>query len=171
MIPNSTQGCSAMVFTQRSLQRRARSVPFRLLVLVVLAAACAGGRASGTASRTGGSASVADDTGRIYLESEVNRVAVARFGQDAVKYPQILRDQGFTGRVVAEFVVDARGKIEVETFTVVSSTHVEFTNAVREALYDLQYMAARVDGRPVRMRTRQAFDFKLSEYEGRRRPE
>ncbi len=144
------------------------------MAIAWLASACAGGAAGATAGAApDASASVATaaDTGRIYLETEVNRVAVARFGQDAVKYPQILRDQGFTGRVVAEFVVNARGKIEVETFVVVSSTHVEFTNAVREALYDLQYMAARVDGRPVRMRTRQAFDFKLSEYEGRRRPE
>lgn len=160
-----------MNLTQRLLRRPARPVPFTLLALALLATACAVGTAPGVASPTDANAAVAEDTGRIYLESEVNRVAVARFGQDAVKYPQILRDQGFTGRVVAEFVVNARGKIEVETFVVVSSTHVEFTNAVREALYDLQYMAARVDGRPVRMRTRQAFDFKLSEYEGRRRPE
>ena len=77
----------------------------------------------------------------------------------AVEYPPALFAEHTPGRVIAEFVVDALGHVETETFGVVSSTDKLFTEAVRKALPDVQYTPARIDGRAVRQLVHQPFTF------------
>lgn len=160
---------------QRSAQAALNLVRRMLAVaLVVIATACAssgGGTQSVATSVAAASATAATDTGRVYTVTEVTRQAQARFGQNALRYPPELRIQGLIGRVEAEFIVNARGRIEPESFVVLSSTHPDFTQEVKDALPTLEFMAARVGRQPVRVRMRLGFDFKLSEYEGSRRPD
>lgn len=154
---------------QRSTQAALNLVRRMLLVLALCAApaACA---SSGSAS-AGSAGSPAVEANRVYTVAEVTRQAEARFGQNALRYPPELRIQGLIGRVEAEFIVNARGRIEPESFVVLSSTHADFTQEVKDAIPTLEFLPARVGRTPVRVRMRLGFDFKLSEFEGARRPE
>jgi hypothetical protein len=61
--------------------------------------------------------------------------------------------------VIAEFVVDQAGRVETETFGVVSSSDRLFSEAVRRALPDVRYTPAIVNGRAVRQLVQQPFMF------------
>ncbi|MGH7720447.1 MAG: TonB family protein [Gemmatimonadaceae bacterium] len=70
-----------------------------------------------------------------------------------------LHAAGATGGVVAEFVVDTAGRVELETFNVVSSTHPRFTEAVRRALPAARFTPALLAGRRVRQLVQLPFRF------------
>lgn len=74
-------------------------------------------------------------------------------------YPPDLFAARVTGRVVAEFVVDAAGKMEQGTFAVVSSTHELLSVAVTRALEQSTFVPAVKNGKAVRQFVRQQFDF------------
>jgi hypothetical protein len=63
--------------------------------------------------------------------------------------------------VTAEWVVDTVGLADSASFRVVSSTHPQFTNAVREVLPMMRFRPAVLDGRHVRQYVRQQFRFEL----------
>lgn len=163
---------TTMVGDRHEVRQRSAQAALNLLrrMMLVLAVVVSAGACASSGAATGTSTPAAD-TGRVYSVTEVTRQAEARFGQNALRYPPDLRLQGMIGRVEAEFIVNARGRIEPESFVVLSSTHPDFTREVQDALPTLEFMAARVGRMPVRVRMRLGFDFKLSEYEGSRRPE
>lgn len=78
------------------------------------------------------------------------------------KYPAALRAANVEGQVIAQFVVDTTGRVEVRTFEVKSSDHAEFTAAVADALPALRFSPARVGGHPVKQLVRMPFMFSLS---------
>ena len=57
-------------------------------------------------------------------------------------YPDSLRDASVRGQVVAEFVVDERGRVAPETIGIVSSTHPLFADAVRDAIAGARFTPA-----------------------------
>jgi TonB family protein len=63
------------------------------------------------------------------------------------------------GTVLAEFVVDAEGKVEGDTFGVISSTHPLFTAAVRSTIGKAVFTPALRGGKPVRQLVHQPFEF------------
>jgi len=65
-------------------------------------------------------------------------------------YPTALRALETTGSVLAEFVVDSAGRVEMDTFGVVTPARTEFIEAVRAALPRARFIPATIDGRPVR---------------------
>jgi protein TonB len=86
---------------------------------------------------------------------------VAIMGTIRPEYPYTLRSAGTEGRVVAEFVVNEKGRADRDSFRVVSSTHALFTDAVRRALPRMRFKPARIGTRPVAQRVQQLFVFKL----------
>jgi TonB family protein len=74
-------------------------------------------------------------------------------------YPPELFALGAGGTVVAEFVVDASGRLERNTFAVVSTTHQLLSAAVARALAQSTFVPAVKDGKRVRQFVRQRFDF------------
>jgi TonB family protein len=80
----------------------------------------------------------------------------------APAYPQLLRDMGITGRVVAEFVVDTAGWIEPGSWRVVQATHEGFVRAAREAVLRARFHPARVRGVPVRQLVHLPVTFSIS---------
>jgi protein TonB len=64
-----------------------------------------------------------------------------------------------SGSVVAEFVVGEDGRVEGETFGVVSSSHRLFTESVKRALGEAVFLPAIKDGRRVRQVVHQPFAF------------
>jgi TonB family protein len=74
-------------------------------------------------------------------------------------YPAALRAEGVSGQVLAQFIVNADGTVDVRSFKVIRSDHALFTAAVREALSGMRFKPAQVDGRPVRQLFQQPFVF------------
>lgn len=50
------------------------------------------------------------------------------------KYPPELRKENLSDEVLTEFVVDTLGRADLKTFRIIRSTHLEFSDAVREWL-------------------------------------
>ena len=74
-------------------------------------------------------------------------------------YPAELLSEGATGSVLVEYVVDARGVVEPETISVVSSTHPLFSAAVILAVKRATYNPAIKGSTPVRQVVLQPFSF------------
>jgi TonB family protein len=83
-------------------------------------------------------------------------------GEWGVSYPPSMLASGATGMVIAEFVVDTLGRLEWDTFGIVASAHLLFSEAVREAVGAAQFQPARRNGLRVRQMVRQPFEFRLS---------
>ena len=74
-------------------------------------------------------------------------------------YPETLLFSGVPGHVLAEFVVDTLGRVELDTFGVISSTNPRFTQAVQRALPEWAYAPAMLNGKRVRQLVQQPFSF------------
>ena len=97
---------------------------------------------------------------RLFTAAEVDQPA----RQDAMRplrptYPDQLFDAGTRGVVMAEFVVDATGQVNLDTFSAVYSTHPAFTQAVQNVLRDATYIPAVKAGYPVMQVVQHEFRF------------
>jgi TonB family protein len=99
-------------------------------------------------------------TTKPYFEYQVERPAALR-GAMSLRYPPVLRTAGVEGEVLASFVVDATGRVDLSTFRELRSDHRSFTDAVRQALASAKYEAAEVGGRKVSQVVQQPFIFAL----------
>ncbi len=84
--------------------------------------------------------------------------------QDSVKraapvYPDSLYEAALPGTVIAEFVVDITGEVNMDSFNVVSTTHPAFVESVRRALKDAVFYPAVKKGYPVMQVVHQPFNF------------
>lgn len=116
----------------------------------------AGGVASGV---VGGVAPVVQD--QPYFDFQVEKPAASAPGSPGPRYPDILRSGGVEGEVLAQFVVDTTGRVEVATFRVLRSTHALFEQAVRSSLPNMRFLPAEVGGRKVKQLVQQPFVFNL----------
>jgi TonB family protein len=76
-----------------------------------------------------------------------------------IPYPPSLFAAHTRGSVVAEFVVDTEGRVEKETFGIVSATHPLFADAVRTAVLAATFSPALKQGKAVRQLVHQPFEF------------
>jgi TonB family protein len=82
-------------------------------------------------------------------------------GTGKLRYPDAMRQARREGKVLAQFVVDERGLVELSTFKVLESTDPQFTDAVRAALPTMRFYSSRVGGRAVKQLVQQPFTFAL----------
>jgi protein TonB len=94
------------------------------------------------------------------FEVDVEVVAIA--GTIRPQYPEMLRSAGTEGQVIAQFVVNEKGRADPETFRVLSSTHPLFTGAVNRALPQMRFKPATIRGKPVSQLVQQLFVFKIA---------
>lgn len=97
-------------------------------------------------------------------ENEVDKPAVL-LPAIAPKYPDMLRQAGVEGRVVAEFVVDTLGRVEMGSVRITSATHPLFASAVTASLSRLRFLPAESAGHRVRQLVRLPFEFGLDRAE------
>jgi len=96
----------------------------------------------------------------VFTADQVDRVAVLdSMSPLRIPYPPALYAAHTRGLVLAEFVVDAQGHVEDDTFGVISSTHPLFSAAVRGAINGAVFMPALRAGKPVRQLVHQPFEF------------
>ncbi|WP_309672601.1 TonB family protein [Gemmatimonas sp.] len=114
-----------------------------------------GGRADGVEGATG----VARALNDVFLESEVEKPVAVLPGTAGPAYPETLRAAGIEGQVLAQFVVDSAGLVELATFKVLDSQHPLFVAAVRRALSRIRYLPAEARGARVAQLVQQSFHF------------
>lgn len=119
------------------------------------------GVAGGTAKGVEGGTPQPVNANQPYFEFQVEKPVLPREGNPSPRYPDMLRSANITGEVVAQFVVDTTGRAEMRSFKALSSTHEQFTAAVRSALPQMRFYAAETGGRKVRQLVQQAFRFSL----------
>ncbi|MEO8193552.1 MAG: energy transducer TonB [Gemmatimonadales bacterium] len=98
---------------------------------------------------------------RPYDASEVEFPASAIAGTIRPEYPSALRSSGIEGQVIAQFVVDEKGRAHSQTLRIVSSTNDMFAESVTRSLSRMRFVPARVGGRPVAQLVQQLFVFRL----------
>ena len=74
-------------------------------------------------------------------------------------YPDSLYNNMVPGRVLAEFVVDAKGAVNLDTFNVVTTTHPGFVESVRLSLREQSFFPAVRKGQPVQQVVQLPFTF------------
>ncbi|MEO8578211.1 MAG: TonB family protein, partial [Gemmatimonadales bacterium] len=93
------------------------------------------------------------------FQVDVEVVAIA--GSFGPRYPEGLRSAGTEGQVIAQFIVDEKGRADQKSFKVLTSTHPLFADAVRRALPQMRFHPAKIAGKPVSQLVQQQFQFKL----------
>lgn len=125
----------------------------------------AGGNSKGTEGGTGDKDSKGTEAGgdpnRTYFEFQVEQ-PVQSLGGSSPQYPESLRSSGEEGEVLAEFVVNENGRVEMSTFKVLNSSNPAFTASVRRALSGMRFRPAKIGGRSVSQVVQQPFQFKLN---------
>ena len=100
---------------------------------------------------------------RLELSIQRTRLSVADFAKSYRdrKSAEILRQLAAhtRGNVIAEFVVNAEGRVEPGTLGIISSTHPLFADAVRRAVAVAIFTPALRAGKPVRQLVHQPFEF------------
>jgi TonB family protein len=96
-----------------------------------------------------------------YFEFQVEEPAAMRPGPSTMMYPPMLRSAEVEGSVLASFVVDELGVVDLSTFKVLKSDHELFTHAVRTALAEMRFVPAEVGGRKVKQLVQQPFVFRI----------
>lgn len=117
----------------------------------------AGGVAKGV---EGGKAVVQSD--QPYFEFQVEKPVVPAPGSVAPRYPDMLRQAGVEGEVLAQFVVDTTGKAEPGSLKILKSSHDMFVQSVKNALPQMKFIPAEVGGRKVKQLVQQPFTFSIS---------
>jgi periplasmic protein TonB len=117
----------------------------------------AGGTSKGV---EGGKAVVQSD--QPYFEFQVEKPVVPAPGSTSPRYPDMLRQAGVEGEVLAQFVVDTTGKAEPGSLKILKSSHDLFIQSVKNALPQMKFIPAEVGGRKVKQLVQQPFSFSIS---------
>lgn len=117
----------------------------------------AGGVAKGV---EGGKAIVQTD--QPYFEFQVEKPVVPAPGSTSPRYPDMLRQAGVEGEVLAQFVVDTTGRAESGSLKILKSSHDLFIQSVRNALPQMKFIPAEVGGRKVKQLVQQPFTFSIA---------
>lgn len=121
------------------------------------------GAAGGTAKGVeGGKPQLVANNDQPFFEFQVEKPVQALPGGSSPRYPDILRQAGVEGEVLAQFVVDTTGRAEMNSYKVLKTTHELFGNAVKQALPGMRFIPAEVGGRKVRQLVQQPFSFAIS---------
>ena len=118
------------------------------------------GVAGGVAKGKEGGAVVQSD--QPYFEFQVEKPVVPAPGSISPRYPDMLRQAGVEGEVLAQFVVDTTGKAEAGSLKILKSSHDMFVQSVKNALPQMKFIPAEVGGRRVKQLVQQPFTFSIS---------
>jgi protein TonB len=118
----------------------------------------AGGIAKGV---EGGKAPVVQSD-QPYFEFQVEKPVVPAPGSTSPRHPDMLRQAGVEGEVLAQFVVDTTGRAEANSLKILKSSHDLFIQSVKNALPQMKFIPAEVGGRKVKQLVQQPFTFSIS---------
>jgi len=96
-----------------------------------------------------------------YFEFQVEKPVQFASSSGHPTYPAELKAAKVSGEVLAQFVVDTLGYVQLSTYKVLKSDHQLFTEAVKNALPTLRYTPAEIGGRKVKQLVQQSFTFAM----------
>ena len=98
-----------------------------------------------------------------YRNSDLEKEASQYPGGPMPRYPENLQIAGVVGTVVAAFVIDTAGRVDMSTFKVIRSDNLSFTRAVKEAIALRRFHPAEKDGRRVKELLATPFTFDMKD--------
>ena len=101
-------------------------------------------------------------TGEPYLRCQVDRVALSDTNNVAPRYADMLRQARAFGSARLSFIVNANGRVEPASITVLEARYDLFAASARNALKTWTFVPAQKAGAAVAMRFEQDFEFRLS---------
>jgi hypothetical protein len=104
---------------------------------------------------------VTPDSETPYFEFQVEKPVTQDLQSPQPLYPDVLRDAGIEGEVLAQFVVDTVGFAEPGSLKILQASHDLFAQAVTEVLPRLRFVPAVTGGRKVKQFVQQPFVFSL----------
>ncbi|HET7620701.1 MAG TPA: TonB family protein [Gemmatimonadaceae bacterium] len=108
--------------------------------------------ASGAAPHSGSDA---------YSAWEVEKPVVPLAGNPKPEYPSMLQSSHTEGQVLAQFVVDTTGRVDMATFRAIQATNELFVQSVRRALTDWKFRPAEAGGRKVKQLVQMPLTFRV----------
>ena len=93
---------------------------------------------------------------------QVEKQVTLLSGAPVPGYPESLRAAGVEGKVVVEFVVDARGRVETDSVRFLQSDNALFEASVRTVLYRMRFAPAEIAGKTVRQLVQMPFVFTIT---------
>lgn len=125
----------------------------------VLVAAIPAGTNAPASQRPATRAPAVTDGQKAYFDFQVEQPAVMAPGSIGPKMPKELIDSKGDYNVLAQFVVDEAGKVDMSTFKVLKTSNALVAESVREALAAMQFTPALIGGKKVRQLLQQPFEF------------
>jgi TonB family protein len=104
---------------------------------------------------------VTPDSETPYFEFQVEKPVTQDLQSPQPLYPDVLRDAGIEGEVLAQFVVDTVGLAEPGSLKILQASHDLFAQAVTEMLPRMRFVPAETGGRKVKQFVQQPFVFSL----------
>ena len=156
---------------QTATHRPLRAAALGAVTIVAIIAACSGRVGSDLTgpTQTAGRlvskqpAKAAITRDNAYQEYQVEQPVMFAKGSVAPRYPDILKQAGVEGQVIASFVVDTTGMPDVSTMKVIKSTHQLFENSVVAAMPGMRFAPALVGGKKVRQVVTLPFNFQIAD--------
>ncbi len=101
----------------------------------------------------------ASSTNDPYFEFQVDKQAQLTAESPRPRYPDSLRSTHIVGEVLAQFVVDTTGRVDLGTVKVLSATNDDFARALKEAMPTMRFFPAERARRKVAQMVQQPFTF------------
>jgi len=76
-----------------------------------------------------------------------------------MRYPEVLKAAGISGRVVVQFVVDTTGHVDPSSFKLISTPHPAFANSAKELVTKSVFRPGRMRGQAVAVLVQQSINF------------
>jgi periplasmic protein TonB len=89
-------------------------------------------------------------TDQPYFDFQVEKQAASYPSNPKPQYPDMLQTAGIAGEVIAQFVIDTTGHVEMASFKVIKSDNDLFTQSVKSVLPRSRFYPAEVGGRKVK---------------------
>jgi hypothetical protein len=102
-----------------------------------------------------------DTTRTTYFNFQVEKQAGPVRGSAVPLYPVPAKVAGLEGKVLAQFVVDTTGLVDLTTFKILHATNPWFVAAIYEALPWMKFLPAQVHGKNVRELVQEPYAFNL----------
>ena len=114
-----------------------------------------------SSSTIGTSSTTANGGSSTYSARQVEKAVVPLAGNPKPEYPSVLQSGRVEGEVLAQFVVDTTGRVDMSSFRAIQATNDLFVQSVRRALAEWKFRPAEVEGRKVRQLVQMPLTFRV----------
>ena len=99
--------------------------------------------------------------GGAFTAWQVEKETTPLAGNPKPRYPSVLQSARIEGEVLAQFVVDTSGSVDMSTFRAIGATNELFVDAVRHALARWKFHPAEAGGRKVKQLVQMPLTFRV----------